>query len=113
MFALGTNVFTGAAAALVLTVAKAVADVPNNVTVGGHTDALADAHGEVNAWTLSTALADAARRALGDAGVDDSHFRRIEGVADTNPFNLMDANDPRNRRISVTVMYRDGEAPSG
>lgn len=111
MFGLGTSVFTGAAAALVRTVAAAVAGVPNSVTVRGHTDALAYAHGGTNNWTLSTARADATRRALADAGVDEARFRRIEGVADTDPFNPRDGHDPRNRRISVTLMYRDGLPP--
>ena len=109
MFGLGTSVFTGVAAALVRTVAAAVAGVPNTVTVRGHTDAVAYAHGGIINWTLSTARADATRRALADAGVDAKRFRRIEGVADTDPYNPKDANDPRNRRISVTLMYRDGE----
>jgi len=113
MFALGTSVFSEAAAALVRTVAKAVADTPNRLTVRGHTDALAYAHGGINNWTLSTARADATRRALSDAGIAAARFRRIEGVADTDPYNPKDANDPRNRRISVTLMYKDGEAPPG
>ena len=111
MFGLGTSVFTGEASALVRTVAHAVADVPNTLTVRGHTDAVAYARGGINNWTLSTARADATRRALADTGIGANRFRRIEGVADTDPFNPKDANDPRNRRISVTLMYREGEAP--
>jgi len=111
MFGLGTSVFSSAAAVLLRTVAKAVADVSNTLTVRGHTDALAYARGGINNWTLSTAHADATRRALADAGVESGRFRRIEGVADTDPYNPKDADDPRNRRISVTLMYRDGEAP--
>ena len=108
---LGTSVFSSAAAVLLRTVAKAVADVSNTLTVRGHTDALAYARGGINNWTLSTARADATRRALADAGVESGRFRRIEGVADTDPYNPKDADDPRNRRISVTLMYKDGEAP--
>jgi chemotaxis protein MotB len=111
MFGLGTSVFSSAAAVLLRTVAKAVADVSNMLTVRGHTDALAYARGGINNWTLSTARADATRRALAHAGVESGRFRRIKGVADTDPYNPKDADDPRNRRISVTLMYRDGEAP--
>ena len=41
-------------------------------------------------------------------GVKPSRFARIEGVADTAPYNPNDPLDPRNRRISITVLYRDG-----
>jgi len=40
-------------------------------------------------------------------GVKPERFAKIEGVADTAPYNPNDPKDPRNRRISVTVMYRD------
>ena len=53
-----------------------------------------------------TGLIDFAR-ALSAAGVDERRFRRIEGVADTDPYNAPDHTDPRNRRISVTLLYRD------
>jgi chemotaxis protein MotB len=111
MFASGTSVLTTAAAALVRTVAAALTGVPNSLTVRGHTDAVAYTRGGVNNWTLSSARADATRRALASAGTADRRFRRIEGVADTDPYNPKNANDPRNRRISVTLMYEDGGAP--
>ena len=106
MFGSGTSVFTGEANALVRTVAKAVRGAPNPLTVRGHTDAVAYNAGDINNWTLSTVRADATRRALTGAGVDARRFRRIEGVADTDPYNPDDRNDPRNRRISVTLLYR-------
>ncbi|WP_243445796.1 hypothetical protein [Polymorphobacter arshaanensis] len=36
-----------------------------------------------------------------------NRFRRIEGVADTDPFNPTDRLDPRNRRISITLMTHE------
>jgi chemotaxis protein MotB len=107
MFALGTSAFSPEAAAMVRTVAGAIAGTPNRLTVRGHTDSRAYANGGANNWTLSTARADATRRALTAAGVAESRFRRIEGVADTDPFNPADRSDPRNRRISVTLLYKD------
>ena len=104
MFGSGTSVFTPAALQLLHTVAAAVAGVPSPLTVRGHTDAAPFAAGAANNWTLSTARADATRRALMDGGVVPQRFRRIEGVADTDPFNPADRLDPRNRRISVTLM---------
>ncbi len=106
MFALGTAVLTPEARAMVRTVAGAIAVTPQPLTVRGHTDALGFARGGANNWTLSTLRADATRQALHAAGIDDDRFRRIEGVAATDPFNPKDRNDPRNRRISVTLMTR-------
>ena len=113
MFASGTSVYTGAAAALVRTVAKAIAGLPNGLTVRGHTDGVTYNAGDANNWTLSSARADATRRALAAGGIDTARFRRIEGVADTDPFNPTDRNDPRNRRISVTVLYRPAAGAGG
>ena len=108
MFALGTSVLTPEAIALIRTVARAVTDTPNRLTVRGHTDALAYDDGVSSNWTLSSARADATRRALESGGIVSARFRRIEGVAATDPFNPKDPLDPRNRRISVTLLYRDG-----
>ena len=108
MFGIGNARFSPAAAAMVKTVAAAVAETPNRLTVRGHTDSLRyGTLGGANNWTLSTLRADATRQALSAAGVDERRFRRIEGVADTDPYNAQDHTDPRNRRISVTLLYRD------
>jgi len=40
-------------------------------------------------------------------GVPESRVARIEGVADTDPFNPKNKFDPRNRRMSITVLYQD------
>lgn len=111
MFGLGTAGFTPDAARLVRTVAGAVAVVPNALTVRGHTDARPYEAGSANNWTLSSARADATRQLLTEAGIAAGRFRRIEGVAATDPFNPADPLDPRNRRISVTLLFR--EPPRG
>lgn len=103
MFGSGTSVLSAEAQKLVRTVADAIASTPNELTVRGHTDSQGYARGGGN-WGLSSARADTTRRALVDAGVAENRFRRIEGVADTDPFNPLDRSDPRNRRISITVL---------
>ena len=107
MFGVGNSAFSPEAGAMVRAVAAALAGTANRLTVRGHTDALSYTNGDANNWTLSTLRADATRRALAAAGVDERRFRRIEGVADTDPFNPDDRSDPRNRRISVTLLYKD------
>jgi chemotaxis protein MotB len=58
-------------------------------------------------WSLSTARADATRRLLMGAGIASTRFRRIEGVADTDPYVPKSPLDPRNRRISITLLYQE------
>ena len=104
MFGSGNSVFSPQALALVRSVASAIANTPNRLIVRGHTDSAPFTNGAANNWTLSTLRADATRRVLSDAGVNQSRFRSIEGVADTDPFNPDDRNDPKNRRISITLL---------
>jgi chemotaxis protein MotB len=108
MFALGTAAPTAAAGSLVQTVAHAIEDTPNHLAVRGHTDALGfkQQSGASN-WSLSTTRADATRRLLMGAGIPGNRFRRIEGVADTDPYVKSAPADPRNRRISITLLYQD------
>jgi chemotaxis protein MotB len=104
MFGSGTSVLSTEASTLVHSVAHAIATTPNQLTVRGHTDSTSYARGGGSNWSLSSARADATRRALVHAGVGTQRFRRIEGVADTDPYNTKDRTDPRNRRISITVL---------
>jgi chemotaxis protein MotB len=106
MFRLGTDQLLPDARALVSEVAKVAADVPNDLIVRGHTDALPYvANGAMNNWLLSTARAEATRQALSFAGVASGRFARIEGVADREPFNPANRYDPKNRRMSITLAW--------
>ncbi|MEY4441823.1 MAG: Motility protein, partial [Pseudomonadota bacterium] len=58
-------------------------------------------------WSLSAERAEATRQLLEKNGIPPDRFTRIEGVADTDPFNPKDARDPRNRRMSITVLNQD------
>ena len=80
----------------------------NKVAVRGHTDSVAFANTENrNNWSLSAERAEATRQLVEKNGVKSNRFARIEGVADTAPYNPNDPLDARNRRISITVLYRD------
>jgi len=107
MFALGTTALNAEAAELIGTVAKAVTGMPNPVSIRGHTDSLP--YGDpraMNNWMLSTGRAEATRRKLAVSGVAERRFERIEGVADRDPFIAKNPSDPRNRRVSITLLYR-------
>jgi len=109
MFRVATDQLLPDARALVGEVAKVAGDVPNDLIVRGHTDALPYASTTpMNNWRLSTARAEATRQALVLAGVGGSRFARIEGVADREPFNPADRLDSRNRRMSITLAWSTG-----
>ncbi|MDO6416543.1 flagellar motor protein MotB [Sphingomonas sp. BIUV-7] len=110
MFAVGTDTLNPEARTLMEQVAQVVEAAPNPVILRGHTDALPYTRGQsVNNWTLSSGRAEATRQALALAGVPQSRFYRIEGVADREPYIPADRYDPRNRRMSITLAYMNGD----
>ena len=107
MFASGTSQISSRAQALIQEIARSINGMPNKVKVRGHTDSVPYAGTERNNWSLSAQRADATRQIIASNGVNEQRISRIEGVADKEPFNATDPLDPRNRRISITLMYRD------
>ena len=107
MFALGTTSFVPDAAELVKLVAQSIADSENPLMIRGHTDSLR--YGDptnMNNWMLSSARSEETRRRLVAAGVPETRFERIEGVADREPLIADNPADPRNRRVAITLLYR-------
>ena len=107
MFDSGTTQLSPEATDLVRKVGASLKGIPNEIAVRGHTDNQQFAGGGNNNWSLSANRADSTRKFLNSIGVDESRFSRIEGVADSQPANPDNPADPRNRRISITVLYRD------
>jgi len=108
MFASGTTALDPRARALLQTVADVIGDVPNRLAIRGHTDSTPFASRRpgdpANNWALSSARAEATRQQLATAGIPDTRFSRLEGVADTEPMIADAPQDPRNRRMSVTLL---------
>lgn len=113
MFLVGTDVLTPEAQRLLPVVAQALADIPNEIRIRGHTDASVFSKGIRSNWTLSTARADATRRQLMMDGIPSNRFGRIEGVADREPYNPGDPFDQVNRRISVTLAATGSDKEGG
>lgn len=104
MFALATNNLQSRAAELIGQVAKIIDTVDNELIIRGHTDSLPYASGQnMNNWLLSSARAEATRQELVKQGVAVNRMARIEGVADTEPYNPREPMDDKNRRISITL----------
>jgi len=107
MFDLGTTALVSDASALIGTIAESIAGMDNPIMIRGHTDSLG--YGDprnMNNWMLSSGRAEATRRRLFSGGVPETRFERIEGVADREPLIVETPTDPRNRRVSITLLYR-------
>lgn len=109
MFALGTTALASDASELIGLVARGIKDTPNPIMIRGHTDSLpwGDPRA-MNNWMLSSGRAEATRRRLALGGIPESRFNRIEGVADRQPMIADNPQDPRNRRVAITLLYRAG-----
>ena len=81
--------------------------VPNRISLTGHTDARPLQGFNYSNWELSTERANAARRALIAGGMEPEKIGRIVGLSSTVPFDANDPNNPVNRRISLIVMTRE------
>tara|TARA_R110001599_G_scaffold61466_3_gene171087 strand:+ start:45924 stop:46781 length:858 start_codon:yes stop_codon:yes gene_type:complete len=104
MFALATDSLNPKAKTLIGEVSKIIDTVDNLLVIRGHTDSLPYASGKnMNNWLLSSARAEATRQEMVSQGIGKTRMARIEGVADTEPYNPADRMDDRNRRISITM----------
>src|SRR5690606_4857464 len=93
-------------------VAAAIRHLPNKVSITGHTDSIAFRRNNgYDNWSLSLDRADATRRELVAAGLDPARLATVVGKADTDHLYPDDPRDPRNRRISITLL-RDELAPN-
>ncbi|MGL1834329.1 flagellar motor protein MotB [Rhodocyclaceae bacterium SMB388] len=103
-------------------IGRALNDVPNRLSLSGHTDAAPFAGGErgFSNWELSSNRANASRREMIAGGLEPGKVARVVGLAETIPQVADDPLDPANRRISIIVMnrrtdeaLRSGPSPSG
>jgi len=81
-------------------------ELPNKLSLTGHTDSLPYAGGEggYSNWELSSGRANAARRVLVRAGLNDERFLRVIGTGSRMTLANTPADSPRNRRISILVL---------
>lgn len=111
MFASGSAEVAPAMRALLRDIGGLLADVPNRLTMEGHTDAvpLGNAARGYSNWELSADRANASRRELLAGGLPDEQVLRVQGLAASNPADRRDPTAPANRRISIVVMTREAE----
>jgi chemotaxis protein MotB len=92
-------------------IGHALNDMPNKISLSGHTDATPYASGEkgYSNWELSADRANASRRELIAGGMDETKLLRVVGLSSAALFDKQDPFNPINRRISIIVMNKKAE----
>ena len=108
----GTFFDTGSAklkadgAELLITLAQELGQLPNKISIEGHTDSQPYAPSATYGnWELSADRANTARRVMQTHGIRSDQIRQVRGFADQNLRKPEAPLDPANRRISVIVQY--------
>jgi chemotaxis protein MotB len=90
---------------------EVLTEVPNRLTLEGHTDAQPFSSGDrgYSNWELSADRANASRRELVAGGLPEERMLRVQGLASSKLLDNKAPESPINRRISIIVMNRDAE----
>jgi len=111
MFASGSAVVQPSMRELLREIGSVLAEVPNRLTLEGHTDAAPFVGGALGYgnWELSADRANASRRELMSGALPEDRMLRVQGLAASLPFDTKDPLAAANRRISIIVMNREAE----
>ncbi len=111
MFDSGSAVVKPYMRELLREIGAVLGEVPNRLTLEGHTDAepFGASERSYSNWELSSDRANASRRELGAGGLPDERVLMVQGLASSVLFDPGDPRSPVNRRISIIVMNRDAE----
>ena len=108
MFNQGSSQPNDRAKLLMRAVSKVINQLPNRVSIYGHTSANPGGAKTEADWPLSAARADASRRLLQGSGVDRDRVYQVAGKATSEPLYPDDPMLPGNRRIAIVLLR---EAP--
>ncbi|WP_417666015.1 flagellar motor protein MotB [Pseudidiomarina sp.] len=105
MFEIGSDRIAPYMERLLRTLAPLLNEIPNEITISGHTDSLPYAGGETgySNWELSADRANESRKALLAGGYESDRLLLVMGAADRIPLDGTEPEDPRNRRITIVV----------
>jgi len=111
MFDIGSAVVKPYMRELLREIGHMLNDVPNRITLEGHTDAQPFSGGErgYSNWELSSDRANASRREIVAGGLPEDRMLLVQGLASSKLFVPAQPEHPMNRRISVIVMNREAE----
>ncbi len=93
---------------LLRAISKIINQLPNRISLYGHTSASPNGAKPDTDWQLSAGRADASRRVLQGAGVDPDRVFQVSGKANSEPLYPDDPILPGNRRIAIVLLR---EAP--
>jgi chemotaxis protein MotB len=109
MFNTGTATPNDRAKVLLRAIAKVINQLPNRISIYGHTSATSGQAAKTDSdWPLSANRADASRKILQSAGVDTDRVYQVSGKATSEPLYPDDPTLPGNRRIAIVLLR---EAP--
>jgi chemotaxis protein MotB len=109
MFNTGTATPNDRAKLLLRAIAKVINQLPNRISIYGHTSATPGQGSKTDGdWPLSANRADASRKVLQGAGVDVDRVYQVSGKATSEPLYPDDPTLPGNRRIAIVLLR---EAP--
>ncbi|WP_404472524.1 flagellar motor protein MotB [Vreelandella venusta] len=106
MFQLGSDQVAPYMRNLLRTIAPLLNELPNDLSISGHTDSVPYAGGYrgYSNWELSSDRANASRRELVVGGLDPDQLLRVSGFADRVLLPDTAPSDPINRRIELLVL---------
>jgi chemotaxis protein MotB len=104
MFESGSSKITPRVQNLMKMIAKSIEELPNRLSISGHTDSSSFNGQDYSNWELSSDRANASRRALLQAGLTPARIDKVAGRADTDPLIRDDPSNPGNRRISIVLL---------
>jgi chemotaxis protein MotB len=104
MFPLGSAIPNDRARLLLQKVAPVLARLTQGISIAGHTDAAPFAGAGRTNWELSAERANATRRLLVDAGLQEPRIRSVTGNAERDPLVPADPLAAANRRIAIVVL---------
>jgi chemotaxis protein MotB len=97
---------------MLVLLAKELGQVPNHLSIEGHTDAKPyGGKSNYSNWELSADRANAARRLMSQSGLRPDQVSQVRGFADQRLRNPKDPLEASNRRVSIIVRYLDSDSP--
>jgi chemotaxis protein MotB len=108
MFNAGDAAPNDRARRLLVSISSIISQLPNRLTISGHTDGSPPGGRYASNIELSAARTNEARRILAAQGIPSGRIYEVAGRADSEPLFSDDPTTPGNRRIAITLLR---EAP--
>ncbi|HUW50169.1 MAG TPA: flagellar motor protein MotB [Sulfuricella sp.] len=111
MFDLGSAHMKSYTTQVLREIGKMLNEVPNMISLSGHTDAMPYSSGEkgYSNWELSADRANSSRRELIAGGMEEGKILRVVGLSSAVMLDQTDPYNPINRRIALIVLNKETE----